>query len=265
MYEPDIFATTRRFGTILENVDIDPATRELDLDSERLTENTRGAYPLHFIGNADPTGIAGTPRNVVFLTADAFGVLPPISRLTREQAAYHFISGYTAKLAGTEIGVKEPTATFSAGFGAPFLPRHPGVYAEQLMDRLETFDVPVWLVNTGWTGGPYGTGERMNIAHTRNMVRAALDGSLANVPTVLDPVFRVAVPTEVPGVPSEVLVPRNTWADKAAYDVAARKIAHMFHENFEAYASGVSEAVRDAGPIRADDVGDVPVSAPGEG
>ena len=265
MYEPDIFATTRRFGTILENVDIDPATRELDLDSERFTENTRGAYPLHFIGNADPTGIAGTPRNVVFLTADAFGVLPPISRLTREQAAYHFISGYTAKLAGTEIGVKEPQATFSAGFGAPFLPRHPGVYAEQLMDRLERFDVPVWLVNTGWTGGPYGTGERMNIAHTRNMVRAALNGELRDVPTVEDPVFRVAVPTAVPDVPSEVLIPRNTWADKTAFDVAARKIAHMFHENFEAYASGVSKAVRDAGPIRVDDAGAVPMSAPGEG
>jgi len=265
MYEPDIFATTRRFGTILENVDIDPATRELDLDSERLTENTRGAYPLHFIGNADPTGIAGKPRNVIFLTADAFGVLPPISRLTREQAAYHFISGYTAKLAGTEIGVKEPTATFSAGFGAPFLPRHPGVYAELLMDRLDRFDVPVWLVNTGWTGGPYGVGERMNIVHTRNMVRAALDGSLAGVPTVLDPVFRVAVPTEVPGVPSEILQPRSTWPDPAAYDLAARKIAHMFHENFEAYADGVSKSVRDAGPIRADDVGEVPVSGPGEG
>jgi phosphoenolpyruvate carboxykinase (ATP) len=265
MYEPDIFAATRRFGTILENVDIDPATRELDLDSERLTENTRGAYPLHFIGNADPTGVAGKPRNVVFLTADAFGVLPPISRLTREQAAYHFISGYTAKLAGTEIGVKEPTATFSAGFGAPFLPRHPGVYAELLMDRLDRFDVPVWLVNTGWTGGPYGVGERMNIAHTRNMVRAALDGSLAGVQTVIDPVFRVAVPTQVPGVPSEILRPRSTWPDPAAYDLEARKIAHMFHENFEAYADGVSKAVRDAGPIRADDVGEVPVSAPGEG
>ena len=265
MYEPDIFATTRRFGTILENVDIDPVTRELDLDSERFTENTRGAYPLHFIGNADPTGVAGTPRNVVFLTADAFGVLPPISRLTREQAAYHFISGYTAKLAGTEIGVKEPSATFSAGFGAPFLPRHPGVYAEQLMERLERYDVPVWLVNTGWTGGPYGTGERMNIAHTRNMVRAALDGSLADVPTVIDPVFRVAVPTAVPGVPAEVLIPRNTWADKAAYDEAARTIAHMFHENFEAYASGVSRAVRNAGPIDFEDVGEVSVSAPGEG
>jgi phosphoenolpyruvate carboxykinase (ATP) len=265
MYEPDIFATTRRFGTILENVDIDPATRELDLDSERLTENTRGAYPLHFIGNADPTGIAGTPRNVVFLTADAFGVLPPIARLTREQAAYHFISGYTAKLAGTEIGVKEPSATFSAGFGAPFLPRHPGVYAELLMDRLDRFDVPVWLVNTGWTGGPYGVGQRMNITHTRNMVRAALSGALRDAQTVTDPVFGVQVPTEVPGVPAEVLQPRSTWDDPAAYDVAARKIAHMFHENFEAYAGGVSAAVRDAGPIRVDDAGEVKVSAPGEG
>jgi phosphoenolpyruvate carboxykinase (ATP) len=265
MYEPDIFATTKRFGTILENVDIDPVTRQLDLDSERITENTRGAYPLHFIGNADPTGVAGTPRNVVFLTADAFGVLPPISKLSREQAAYHFISGYTAKLAGTEIGVKEPSATFSAGFGAPFLPRHPGVYAHMLMDRLEQFDVPVWLVNTGWTGGPYGVGQRMNINHTRNMVRAALNGELRDVPTVVDPIFRVAVPTTVPGVPDEVLQPRGTWADPAAYDEAARKIAHMFHENFEAYADGVSEAVREAGPIDPRNVGDVRVSAPGEG
>jgi len=265
MYEPDIFATTKRFGTILENVDIDPVTRELDLDSEAITENTRGAYPLHFIGNADPTGIAGTPRNVVFLTADAFGVLPPISRLTREQAAYHFISGYTAKLAGTEIGVKEPAVTFSAGFGAPFLPRHPGVYAHLLMDRLEQYDVPVWLVNTGWTGGPYGIGQRMNINHTRNMVRAALNGDLANVPTVIDPVFRVAVPTAVPGVPAEVLIPRGTWPDPDAYDAAARRIAHMFHENFGAYADGVGEAVRRAGPIRADDAGEVRVSGAGEG
>jgi phosphoenolpyruvate carboxykinase (ATP) len=265
MYEPDIFATTRRFGTILENVDIDPVTRELDLDSERITENTRGAYPLHFIGNADPTGVAGTPRNVVFLTADAFGVLPPISRLTREQAAYHFISGYTAKLAGTEVGIKEPSATFSAGFGAPFLPRHPGVYAEMLMDRLERYDVPVWLVNTGWTGGPYGVGQRMNINHTRNMVRAALAGALADVPTVVDPVFRVAVPTAVPDVPAEVLVPRSTWPDPGAYDETARRIAHMFHANFEAYADGVSEAVRSAGPIGPDDVGGMRLSTAGEG
>ena len=264
-YEPDIFATTRRFGTILENVDIDPVTRELDLDSEKFTENTRGAYPLHFIGNADPTGIAGTPRNVVFLTADAFGVLPPISRLTREQAAYHFISGYTAKLAGTEIGVKEPSATFSAGFGAPFLPRHPGVYAELLMDRLDQYDVPVWLVNTGWTGGPYGTGHRMDITHTRNMVRAALNGDLRDVATVTDPVFGLAIPTAVPGVPSEILVPRDTWADPAAYDAAAMTIAAMFHDNFATYAEGVSEAVRAAGPVRIDGAAKTRVSAPGEG
>jgi len=265
MYEPDIFATTKRFGTILENVDIDPVTRELDLDSEKITENTRAAYPLHFIGNADPTGIAGPPKTVVFLTADAFGVLPPISRLTREQAAYHFISGYTAKLAGTEIGVKEPTATFSAGFGAPFLPRHPGVYAHMLVDQLASHDVPVWLVNTGWTGGPYGVGERMNIDHTRNMVRAAINGDLDSAPTVVDPVFGFTVPTEVPGVPAEVLLPRAAWADTAAYDEMAGRLAHMFHENFRAYADGVSEAVRSAGPVdRQTDV-DVPLSAPGEG
>ena len=265
MYEPDIFSATKRFGTILENVDIDPVTRELNLDSERFTENTRAAYPLEFIGNADPNGVAGTPRTVVFLTADAFGVLPPISRLTREQAAYHFISGYTAKLAGTEIGVKEPTATFSAGFGAPFLPRHPGVYAHMLMDRLEEFDVPVWLVNTGWTGGPYGVGQRMNINHTRNMVRAAINGALADVPTIEDPIFRVAVPTEVPGVPTEVLFPRTTWSDPAEYDQAATRIAAMFHANFAAYADGVSPEVRNAGPI---DVGGVEAtrgSGPGEG
>ena len=211
MYEPDIFATTRRFGTILENVDLDAVTRELDLDSERYTENTRGAYPLEFIGNADPTGMTTHPKNVVFLTADAFGILPPISRLTREQAQYHFISGYTAKLAGTEIGVTEPRATFSAGFGAPFLPRHPGEYAAMLADRLEEHDVPVWLVNTGWTGGPYGIGERMRIDHTRTMVRAALSGALDKVKYEDDPIFGVAVPTSVPGVPSEVLRPRSTW------------------------------------------------------
>ncbi len=265
MYEPDIFATTKRFGTILENVDIDPRTRELDLDSEAITENTRGAYPLHYIGNADPTGVAGMPRNVVFLTADAFGVLPPISRLTREQAAYHFISGYTAKLAGTEVGVKEPSATFSACFGAPFLPRHPGVYAHMLMDRLDEFDVPVWLVNTGWTGGPYGTGERMNIAHTRNMVRAALSGALADVPTQVDPVFGLAIPVAVPGVPTDVLTPRDTWADPSAYDVAARRIAGMFHANFESYADGVGPEVRAAGPIGSDDAGEVGASRPGKG
>jgi phosphoenolpyruvate carboxykinase (ATP) len=248
MYEPDIFATTRRFGTILENVDLDPVTRELDLDSERFTENTRGAYPLEFIGNADPTGMTGHPRNVAFLTADAFGILPPISRLSRAQAQYHFISGYTAKLAGTEIGVTEPRATFSAGFGAPFLPRHPGEYARMLSERLERHDVPVWLVNTGWTGGPYGSGERMRIDHTRVMVRAALSGALDNVEYDIDPTFGVEVPRSVPGVPSEILRPRDTWADPAAYDAKARELAGMFVENFAAYADGVDEEVRAAGP-----------------
>jgi phosphoenolpyruvate carboxykinase (ATP) len=248
MYEPDIFQTTRRFGTILENVDLDPATRELNLDSERFTENTRGAYPLEFIGNADPTGIAGQPRSVVLLTADAFGVLPPISRLTHAQAAYHFISGYTAKLAGTEIGIKEPRATFSACFGAPFMPRHPGEYARMFRDRLAAADVPVWLVNTGWTGGPYGTGERMNINHTRSMVRAALDGRLAGVPTVTDPIFGLEVPTACPDVPASFLQPRETWQDRDAYDSQARALALMFADNFGAYADGVSDEVRAAGP-----------------
>ncbi len=266
MYEPDIFQTTKRFGTILENVELDPVTRRLDLDSDRITENTRGAYPLDFIGNADPTGIAGQPRNVVLLTADAFGVLPPIARLTHDQAAYHFISGYTAKLAGTEIGIQEPKATFSACFGAPFMPRHPGEYAAMLIERLANWDVPVWLVNTGWTGGPYGTGERMNIDHTRRMVRAALNGMLDSVPTRTDPIFNVEVPTSVPEVPSEVLDPRATWQDKAAYDAQAHKLARMFAENFTAYADGVLPSVRQAGPTVVEDGGpDLELAEPGEG
>ena len=266
MYEPDIFQTTKRFGTILENVDLDPRTRQLDLDSDRITENTRGAYPLDFIGNADPTGIAGQPRNVVLLTADAFGVLPPISRLTHDQAAYHFISGYTAKLAGTEVGVKEPMATFSACFGAPFMPRHPGEYAAMLIDRLARYKVPVWLVNTGWTGGPYGTGERMNINHTRTMVRAALNGLLDDAQTRTDPIFNVEVPLEVPGVPSEVLDPRATWQDTAGYDAQAQKLARMFTDNFKAYADGVPQSVRACGPVVVDPDGpQAPLAGPGEG
>jgi phosphoenolpyruvate carboxykinase (ATP) len=249
MYEPDIFQTTRRFGTVLENVDLDPETRELDLDSEAITENTRGAYPLHFIGNADPTGMTVQPRTVVLLTADAFGVLPPISRLTHAQAAYHFISGYTAKLAGTEVGVKEPKATFSACFGAPFMPRHPAEYAHMLTDRLAEHGVTVWLVNTGWTGGPYGTGERMNIAHTRAMVRAALTGRLADVPTRIDPIFRVEVPLTCPDVPDAFLDPRATWADPDAYDRQAARLARMFADNFADYADGASAEIREAGPV----------------
>jgi phosphoenolpyruvate carboxykinase (ATP) len=248
MYEPDIFATTRRFGTVLENVPVDPETRELDLDSDRITENTRGAYPLHFIGNADPTGMTGHPRTVILLTADAFGVLPPISRLTHAQAAYHFITGYTAKLAGTEVGVKEPKATFSTCFGAPFMPRHPGEYAAMLTERLAAHDATVWLVNTGWTGGPYGQGERMPIAHTRQMVRAALDGRLDDVPYRTDPVFRVAVPTVCPDVPSDVLDPRSTWADPEAYDRAADRLAAAFADDFARYAEGVDPEIAAAGP-----------------
>ena len=248
MYEPDIYQTTRRFGTVLENVDLDPITRELDLDSERITENTRAAYPLQFIGNADPTGMTVQPRTVVLLTADAFGVLPPIARLTHAQAAYHFISGYTAKLAGTEVGVKEPNATFSACFGAPFMPRHPGEYAAMLTERLAAQDVTVWLVNTGWTGGPYGVGERMDIANTRSMVRAALDGRLAEVPMRRDPTFDVEVPTSCPDVPASFLDPRSTWADPAAYDAAAARLAQMFADNFSGYADGVGADIRAAGP-----------------
>ncbi len=248
VYEPDIYSTTRRFGTILENVVIDAASRELDLDSEALTENTRGAFPLEYISNSSPAGLAGHPSNVIFLTADAFGVLPPICRLDRDQALYHFISGYTAKLAGTEVGVREPTATFSTCFGAPFMPRHPAVYAQMLGDRLDRHDVPVWMVNTGWTGGPFGVGVRMNIQQTRDMVRAALDGALADVPTVTDPVFGVEVPVSVPGVPAEVLTPRDTWADRDAYDAQARRLARMFRDNFERFADRVAPAVAAAGP-----------------
>jgi phosphoenolpyruvate carboxykinase (ATP) len=248
IYEPDIFQTTRRFGTILENVDMDPETRALDLASDRFTENTRGAYPLEFIANTSPTGLADQPSAIIFLTADAFGVVPPISRLTPAQAMYHFISGYTSKLAGTEIGVKEPTATFSACFGAPFMPRHPGVYARMLGERLEKADIPVWLINTGWTGGPYGTGERMNILFTRAMVHAALDGSLQNVPMAIDPVFRVQVPTQVPDVPAHVLRPRDTWADADAYDRQAARLARMFEDNFRRFVDGVPPEIREAGP-----------------
>jgi phosphoenolpyruvate carboxykinase (ATP) len=248
IYEPDIYSTTQRFGTILENVAYDPETRELDLDSEEVTENTRGAFPLHFISNSSEHGIAGHPSTIIFLTADAFGVLPPISKLTRDQAMYHFISGYTAKLAGTEVGVREPSATFSTCFGAPFMPRHPSLYAEMLGERLDRHEVPVWLVNTGWTGGPYGTGERMNITWTRQMVRAALAGKLEGVPTRTDPIFGVEVPTRCPDVPTEVLWPRDTWADNDAYDRQARKLAEMFVENFRQFEDDVSKPVRAAGP-----------------
>ncbi|HEU5039846.1 MAG TPA: phosphoenolpyruvate carboxykinase (ATP), partial [Gemmatimonadales bacterium] len=246
--EPEIYAATQMFGTVLENVVLDTASRTVDFDADRLTENTRACYPIHYIPNHLPAGAGGHPRNIVFLTADAFGVLPPIARLTSTQAMYHFISGYTAKVAGTERGVTEPSATFSACFGAPFLPLHPGVYAQMLGERIARHDVRVWLVNTGWTGGPYGVGSRMKLPYTRAMVSAALAGALDNVPTRPDPVFGFEVPTEVPGVPAEVLTPRRTWADPAAYDAQARKLATMFQENFEQYRGAVPEEVAKAGP-----------------
>ena len=246
--EPDIYQATQMFGTILENVVLDERTREVDFDDASITENTRASYPVHYISNAVASGRGGHPRNVVFLTADAFGVLPPIARLTSEQAMYHFLSGYTAKVAGTERGVTEPVATFSACFGAPFMPRHPVVYAEMLGQRLREHGAHVWLVSTGWSGGAYGVGSRMKLGHTRAMLHAALDGSLASVEYTTDPVFGLAVPASVPGVPSEMLTPREAWADAGAYDAAASKLADMFRTNFQRFAARVPQAVTAAGP-----------------
>ena len=246
--EPEIYTTTRMFGTILENVILDPATRQPDFDDVSITENTRVSYPIHYIPNAVIPGRGAHPKNVLFLTCDAFGVLPPIARLTPEQAMYHFLSGYTAKVAGTERGVTEPQATFSSCFGAPFLPRHPGVYAEMLGEKLREHGSRVWLVNTGWTGGGHGEGSRMKLSYTRSMVRAALAGQLDDVETVTDPVFGLAVPVSVPGVPDEILRPRDTWLDREAYDAAAAKLAQMFRENFVKFQDQVGPEVVEAGP-----------------
>lgn len=247
--EPEIYATTRMFGTVLENVVVDPGTRAVDLDSAAITENTRASYPIHFIPNHVPDGRAGQPAHIVFLTCDAYGVMPPIARLSPAQAMFHFLSGYTARVAGTERGVTEPKATFSACFGAPFLPRHPNVYAALLGEKIARHGVRCWLVNTGWTGGPAGGGaQRMRLAHTRAMVRAALDGSLDGVPAAPEPVFGLAVPDAVPGVPAEILLPRRTWPDPAAYDAQAARVASMFRQNFAQFAGQVSAEVREAGP-----------------
>jgi phosphoenolpyruvate carboxykinase (ATP) len=246
--EPEIYETTRRFGTILENVAMDPHTRRLDLDDGALTENTRAAYPITHLPNIVRDGMAPPPRNVVMLTADAFGVLPPIARLTREQAMYHFISGYTAKVAGTERGVTEPSATFSPLFGAPFMALHPTVYADLFGAYLDKSGATTWLVNTGWTGGPYGVGERISIKYSRAVVRAALSGDLDEVTFTPDAIFGLGIPAEVPGVPSELLHPRHTWGDPADYDVKARELAGRFAENFARYADLASEDVRAAGP-----------------
>ncbi len=246
--EPEIYATTGRFGTILENVVCDPETRELDLDDDTLTENTRASYPITHLSNVDPGGIAGHPKSIVFLTCDAFGVLPPISRLTEAQAMYHFLSGYTAKVAGTEKGVTEPTATFSTCFGAPFMPLHPGVYARLLGEKIQTHHAGVWLVNTGWTGGPHGVGSRIRLRYTRRMIAAALSGELDGVETVQDPIFGVQIPIAVANVPTEILTPRKTWDDTEAFDRQAAKLAQMFIDNFHQFEDGVGQEIKDAAP-----------------
>jgi phosphoenolpyruvate carboxykinase (ATP) len=244
--EPQIYDAIK-FGTLLENVVMDSKTGKLDFDDGSLTENTRAGYPVDYIPNCELSGVGGHPKTVIFLTADAFGVLPPIARLSKEQAMYHFVSGYTSKLAGTERGITEPQTTFSTCFGAPFLPLHPGVYAEMLGRRIEEHRSNVYLINTGWSGGPYGTGKRMSIKYTRAMVTAALNGDLDGVRFRPDPIFNISIPEGCPNVPAEVLDPRNTWADKAAYDKTARDIASRFIENFKKYKNMPAEII-DAGP-----------------
>jgi len=241
--EPEIYETTRRFGTILENVTIDTHTRRIDLDDDSFTENTRASYPLTHIPNIVLSGTAGHPKNIIMLTCDAYGVLPPIARLTKEQAMYHFLSGYTARVAGTEAGVKEPSATFSTCFGGPFMALNPAVYGELLRKKIDEHNVSCWLVNTGWSGGPYGIGDRIKIAYSRALVKAALDGSLDSGIFEKAAFFGLDIPTICPGVPSEVLNPRNTWSDKSLYDETAGKLVAMFKENFIKYAEHVTEDV----------------------
>jgi phosphoenolpyruvate carboxykinase (ATP) len=253
--EPQIYATTRRFGTILENVVYDPVSRALDLDDERLTENTRGAYPLDFIANAVPDKRAGHPKNVVFLTCDASGVMPPISRLSPEQAIYHFVSGYTSKIAGTEIGLGiEPEITFSACFGGPFMVHHPYVYAELLRKRMREHGASCWLVNTGWTGGPFGIGKRISIGHTRRLLNAALTGALDQVSYRRDPVFGFEVPESCEGVPSEILEPANTWGSREEYYRRYDALAARFIENFKVMAAGCPPGTAAHGPTRLTEV-----------
>ena len=247
--EPEIYATTRRFGTVLENVVIDDATRALDLDDASLAENSRGAYPIDFIPNASLTGVTTHPKNIIMLTCDAFGVMPPIARLSPAQAMYMFLSGYTAKVAGTEKGLgKDPEATFSTCFGAPFMPRHPSEYGALLGKLIDQHGVSCWLVSTGWTGGPNGVGKRMPIKETRALLTAALNGSLGAAPMRKDPVFGFEVPTEVPGVDKKILNPRDTWVEAGAYDAQAQKLAQMFNANFNKFEAYVDNAVKAAGP-----------------
>ena len=245
--EPDIYRAIR-FGSVLENVVYDEADRSIDYGDTSVTKNTRGSYPIEFIENAAIPCVAGHPSHVIFLTCDAFGVLPPVSLLTPEQAMYHFISGYTAKVAGTEVGVTDPQTTFSPCFGGPFLAWHPAKYAELLAAKMQRHGARAWLVNTGWSGGGFGVGKRMKLAYTRAIVDAIHDGCLATAETVRDPVFGVEVPVSCPTVPSEILIPRETWADKPAYDATAKRLAGLFVDNFTKYANGASEAIRAAGP-----------------
>lgn len=248
-YEPLIHDATRRFGTILENVVFDPITRQVDFDDNSHTENTRASYPIGFLPNSVENGMGGHPNHVFFLTADAFGVLPPISKLTPEQAIYYFISGYTSKLAGTEKGLgKEPQATFSACFGAPFLPLHPKVYGELLKEKIKKHNSQVWLINTGWTGGPYGVGERMHLPYTRAMITAALNGDLKDTKLRKDAIFGLHVPEYVPDVPDSVLNPRETWADKEAFDKAALDLVNLFKLNIEQFSGEISDEIVKAGP-----------------
>jgi phosphoenolpyruvate carboxykinase (ATP) len=249
--EPEIFATTKRFGTVLENVVIDPVSRELDFDDASLAENSRGSYPIDFIPNASAENMGPVPKNIIMLTADAYGVLPPIAKLTPDQAMYHFLSGYTARVAGTEIGVTEPEATFSTCFGAPFMPRHPSVYGNLLKERIAKGGVNCWLVNTGWTGGQYGVGSRMPIKATRALLNAALDGSLNDAEFRVDENFGFKVPVAVPGVDAAILNPRETWANKAAYDTTAQKLVGLFIANFAQFEEHVDESVRRAAPTAA--------------
>ena len=231
--EPEIYETTRRFGTMLENVVIDPQTREVNLDDDSITENTRASYPVSSILNMTLKGIGGQPKNIIMLTCDAFGVLPPVSKLSFEQAMYHFICGYTAKVAGTERGITEPQATFSPCFGAPFMALHPTVYAKLLGEKIKKHNVDVWLINTGWSGGPYGVGNRMKLPLTRAMVKAALNGNLKKIETKKDPIFGIEIPVICPDVPSDILQPKNTWKDKDAYDKKAKELAEMFEKNYK--------------------------------
>jgi phosphoenolpyruvate carboxykinase (ATP) len=246
--EPQIWNAIR-FGCVLENVVVDPHTRIPDYDSDRFTENTRAAYPVDFIDGCELSGCGGHPDQVIFLTCDAFGVLPPVSRLTPEQAMYHFLSGYTAKIAGTEAGVTEPKATFSTCFAAPFLPRPPMIYAAMLGERLRRHGSQVWLVNTGWNGGPYGQGSRIKLAYTRAIVDSILNGTLADISTIPDPFFGMAVPQSCPGAPTSLLQPRTTWRDPAAYDSKAATLAQLFRENFSRYGDQAPASIRQGGPL----------------